>query len=1348
MRLMRASAESGGRVQVEVRACDVSVAENCERLLQSVVSDADENGQTVGGRCVGRFGIVHSAGVLADAQLKDQREESVRRVFASKVLGGWNLHRALQREGAGLEERLETFVLFSSVASLFGNFGQANYAAANAALDSLATFRQQRGLRAVSIQWGPWEEQGMAAGLRDKYRLAGFVGISNDLGLRVLGEAMRASLSSSSLPAPAPAVVGCQQVKWAAFLQRYDDVPPFFDAVPKSTKAKGGSAVSSELLSMSREELRAYVSDVALKTASQVLGSSASELSSMDTPLQELGIDSLGAVELRNDLQTKLGVRLPATVMFEHPTLGGLIECICGLIGGGRSGEGGDKRDGVDRERESLVSSLGLEEARRRGRETGVLHPLDDIEALCSQISFDSSRLLPPTPVCRVRNVLLTGVTGLVGRFQLKSLLELKHMPTLRVHCLVRAPDGESALDRVKTAMREAGIWKPSYAFRIVPLPGDLSRENLGLSADRFRLLYREIDIVYHTGADVSLIGDYARLRVPNLLPTQTVVGLCTTHRLKPLHFVSTLALWPAFFAFFSKEFTGRVLPEDGSVPDPEEMQKHFPPQMVRYPWSKMGAEMIVKKAKTLGLPVAVYRLPSLYVAWETGYTNTSKGDYVSALTIATMQEGCFPKAVNTAPFTPVDTIAQMIVEASLLERRKHWFYHLMNTRTTTQDEQERWAASLGISFKGVSFEEFEKTIEARGGESPLLKFLPLMHHWRRYWYDVDKETEERRGPFPIRTEHIFEDLPHMSWPLGEDLLTRSFLFCCERGLYKPLSRSVQLDPQDILQSATMCLEERAVKNPSMPAWAISQGHEASALETALASLCDSASRLWRPTGESTAPQRGEASKAGSQAQNEASAPSNSSSLVPAAQTKTPLPLLSLNFQGRFALLSRCRQMAVNLMWMAEAERRHPEMRNVKVAPPLVILSCSRVAGQMLLRLLAEDPSNCAPAFCEMAAPYGHDGSFLQTLERVDDLRAVCSGVGGWSFGHREGETSRDPRVRFAREQLAFIHGRSPSGDANPAEWQRLGLFGASLADEDSLILEHSLRSLSFAFGFSVPDYREWLSAEGYAEMREAYRVHRRFLQHLQWQRERRWRVTVGGKMGDRNLRHGQKRASLSLFRRGPRAFSSPKGGRSSAQDASPRAWILHSSLHAPALDSLLTEYPDARVVCIHREAEKEVGQWAEAAAGIRQRFFEGPGTDPSVVGPEMLDNLRSMCESVQTFGRGCTVERGRGEPQGRGRERSLFHVQFDDLTRNPVGVVERLYRQTGFDLTREARRRMWDLVNDLKPVRNEILNLKGTGSNSSDLQERYGVSLPEASACSFDEEELSGVRVRCRQGR
>uniref|UniRef100_A0A0G4HR60 Uncharacterized protein n=1 Tax=Chromera velia CCMP2878 TaxID=1169474 RepID=A0A0G4HR60_9ALVE len=1311
-RLHRASmgAESGEGVEVEVRSCDVSLAENCERLLQSVCRrgtgefDREDGEQGVNGGFRGRLGIVHCAGVLADAQLRNQTEGSVRQVFASKVMGGWNLHTALHR--LGLEERLETFVLFSSVASLFGNFGQANYAAANAALDSLAAFRVQHGLRAVSIQWGPWEEQGMAAGaaVREKYRLAGYVGISNELGLRVLGEAMRASLCGRS---PRPAVIGCQQIRWGPFLQRYEVVPPFFCEVLKGVERGARdpivpSELQTALSEMSSDELRKHVSSVAVETASQVLGGSASELPPMDAPLQDLGIDSLGAVEFRSAFQKKLGVRLPISAMFEYPTLDGLIGCVCDLISasGGVGVSEGVKREGP-RNGERGPSSLGLslEESRRRGKASGVLHPIDDIETLCSEVSFEASKALPPKPIAEVRNVLLTGVTGLVGRFQLKSLLEMSEIPELRVHCLVRASDREAALDRIESAMLEANIWKPTYASQIVPLPGDLSEKKLGLSEDQFRSLCREIDIVYHTGADVSLVGDYARLRKPNVLPTQTVIDLCTTHRLKPLHFVSTLAIWPAFFAFFSKEFAGRIVPEDGSAPDPEEMQRHFPPQMVGYPWSKMGAEMILNRARDLGLPVAVYRLPSVYVAWESGYTNTNSGDFASVMTIAAMQEGCFPRSVNSAPFTPVDTIAQMIVEVSLLENRKHWMYHLINTRTISQFEQEHWAAGVGLSLKGVSFEEFEKTIQARGAESPLLKFLPLMHHWRPYWYEVDRETEARRDPFPVCTENIFEDLPHMSWPSGEDVLMRSFVFCCERGLYKPDSRAVRLDPQSILQSAARCLQERAVESPSMPQWAGSRSVKDS-VEEALAVLCESTSRLSRPA---------DSEKTGESPTETEQTASTSSSLSPRAPVSCGM---SLNFQGRFALLSRCRQMAGNLMWMAEAERRHPEIRNVKVAPPLVILSSSRVAGQLLLRLLSEDPRNCAPAFCEMAAPYGPDGSFLQTLERPNELRSLSSEP-TWSFGHRDSESLRDPRVRFAREQLAFIHGGLPSSDAAQPEWDRLGLFGPSLADEDFWILEHSLRSFSFPFAFAVSEYREWLCRGGCAEMREAYRIHKRFLQHLQWQRERRWRVNQTVKGTDASATfHGAQLienrspssytpSSRSLFQRDPKSVSPRGKGGGLDLSASPQAWVLHSSLHASALGTLLAEYPDAQIVCVHtgRNVEQEIGQWAETAARIRQRYFEVPGTSPSVAGPETLESLRLTREALQSLKKKCREQEG-SEIENLLQSR-LLHVSFDDLIRNPVAGAERLYGQCGFEMSREARRRMWEFVNEHRSLRN-----------------------------------------------
>uniref|UniRef100_A0A0G4G213 Ketosynthase family 3 (KS3) domain-containing protein n=1 Tax=Chromera velia CCMP2878 TaxID=1169474 RepID=A0A0G4G213_9ALVE len=157
------------------------------------------------------------------------------------VGGAWNLHRALQR--LGLEERLVTFVLFSSMASLLGNFGQSKYAAANAALDALAQFRVRQGLRAVSIQWGPWGEQGMASSLSHTLQLGGLAPLKNELGVSWVsgGEVGR-------------------------FLQRYDEVPPFFEDV-----------------------LNEYVTTVTAETASQVLGRSPSDLPPLDSPLQELG---------------------------------------------------------------------------------------------------------------------------------------------------------------------------------------------------------------------------------------------------------------------------------------------------------------------------------------------------------------------------------------------------------------------------------------------------------------------------------------------------------------------------------------------------------------------------------------------------------------------------------------------------------------------------------------------------------------------------------------------------------------------------------------------------------------------------------------------------------------------------------------------------------------------------------------------------------------------------------------------------------------------------------------------------------------------------------------------------
>lgn len=102
-------------------------------------------------------GIIHAAGVLDDDLLLNQRRSRFVKVLSPKVAGAWNLHALTQ------DIQLEFFVLFSSVTSLLGSYGQGNYAAANAFLDALAAYRRHNGLPAVSINWGPWSQVGMAA---------------------------------------------------------------------------------------------------------------------------------------------------------------------------------------------------------------------------------------------------------------------------------------------------------------------------------------------------------------------------------------------------------------------------------------------------------------------------------------------------------------------------------------------------------------------------------------------------------------------------------------------------------------------------------------------------------------------------------------------------------------------------------------------------------------------------------------------------------------------------------------------------------------------------------------------------------------------------------------------------------------------------------------------------------------------------------------------------------------------------------------------------------------------------------------------------------------------------------
>ena len=265
-------------------------------------------------------GIFHLAGVLEDAMVSQQSRLRLANVFSPKLGGALNLHRAF----AGIE--LDYFVCFSSVSALTGSIGQSGYAAANAAMDALMEMRRFDGRPGISIQWGPWAETGMAADQpeRERRRFSdyGIVPIEPAAGMTMLGQLLTDSAATQAV----------FQVQWQTFLgQLYGaKFPPMYrelstaGAATPSLTVQGESAggtLAERMLAATGEEGRAMLDDTLREVVTRVLGLKARQTVAPRQRLFELGLDSLGAIELRSRLAAVLGRNLRATLLFDYPTL-------------------------------------------------------------------------------------------------------------------------------------------------------------------------------------------------------------------------------------------------------------------------------------------------------------------------------------------------------------------------------------------------------------------------------------------------------------------------------------------------------------------------------------------------------------------------------------------------------------------------------------------------------------------------------------------------------------------------------------------------------------------------------------------------------------------------------------------------------------------------------------------------------------------------------------------------------------------------------------------------------------------------------------------------------------------
>ncbi|MCP3097314.1 SDR family NAD(P)-dependent oxidoreductase [Myxococcus sp. K15C18031901] len=262
-------------------------------------------------------GVIHAAGVLDDGLLSQQTVERFRRVMAPKVQGGWNLH-VLTREAP-----LDFFVLYSSAASFFGAAGQGNYVAANAFLDALAHHRRRLGLPGTSINWGPFSEVGLAAAQSNRgARLAqrGSDSLTPSEGNTILGRLLDGEVTQL-------AVMLLDLGKWVEFHPRARSTPWLADLVPAGTAGSAPASRDEALLETLRtatpRDARLALEKFVREQLGRVLRLDTARID-VEAPLQGLGLDSLMGLELRNRLASGLGLSLPASLIWKHPTLDAL----------------------------------------------------------------------------------------------------------------------------------------------------------------------------------------------------------------------------------------------------------------------------------------------------------------------------------------------------------------------------------------------------------------------------------------------------------------------------------------------------------------------------------------------------------------------------------------------------------------------------------------------------------------------------------------------------------------------------------------------------------------------------------------------------------------------------------------------------------------------------------------------------------------------------------------------------------------------------------------------------------------------------------------------------------------